>query len=187
MTEIHAILTDKDTGAKTSLRARALRKLAYTQWDVLLYGIPVLQDGKEVVVCWYTPDIKHGTTFHTDSNGLEMQERKLNYRPTWTLTTNEPISANYYPINTAISIFNDTNNLQMTVSNDRSQGGSVIEDGRIELMQNRRLYYDDSRGVGEALDEIDEYGNGIVTHATYHIQFFNRKTHYSYQREIQIL
>lgn len=43
----------------------------------------------------------------------------------------------------------------MTVMNDRSQAGSVIQNGRIELMQNRRLYYDDDRGVDEALDETD--------------------------------
>jgi hypothetical protein len=45
--------------------------------------------------------------------------------------------------------------LQMTVMNDRSQGGSVVNTGRIELMQNRRLYFDDYRGVGEPLNETD--------------------------------
>jgi lysosomal alpha-mannosidase len=53
--------------------------------------------------------------------------------------------------------------------NDRSQGGSVIQEGTIELMQNRRLYFDDDRGVGEALNETDEYGNGITVHNVYHI------------------
>ena len=43
----------------------------------------------------------------------------------------------------------------MTVMNDRSQGGSVIEDGAIELMQNRRLLFDDNRGVAEPLNETD--------------------------------
>lgn len=49
----------------------------------------------------------------------------------------------------------------MTVMNDRSQGGSVIETGRVELMQNRRLYFDDARGVGEPLNETDSNGYGI--------------------------
>lgn len=53
--------------------------------------------------------------------------------------------------------------------NDRSQGGSVIENGRIELMQNRRLYFDDYRGVGEALDETDRIGHGITVPATYRL------------------
>ena len=43
----------------------------------------------------------------------------------------------------------------MTVMNDRSQGGSVIEDGTIELTHHRRLLVDDDRGVDEPLNEID--------------------------------
>jgi len=53
--------------------------------------------------------------------------------------------------------------------NDRSQGGSVIQDGRIEIMQNRRLYVDDGRGMGEALNEVDAQGNGITVPATYYL------------------
>jgi hypothetical protein len=41
----------------------------------------------------------------------------------------------------------------MVVMNDRSQGGSVLENGHIELMQNRRLNVDDWRGMGEPLNE----------------------------------
>ena len=63
--------------------------------------------------------------------------------------------------------------LQMTVMNERSQGGSVIEQGRIELMQNRRLYHDDHRGVGEPLNETDSNGNGITVPATYYFQIFD--------------
>jgi len=43
----------------------------------------------------------------------------------------------------------------MVVMNDRSQGGSVIKDGRIELMINRRLTRDDARGNGEPLNELN--------------------------------
>lgn len=49
----------------------------------------------------------------------------------------------------------------MTVMNDRAQGGSSLADGQIELMLNRRLYKDDSRGVGEALNETDPLGHGV--------------------------
>lgn len=58
--------------------------------------------------------------------------------------------------------------------NDRSQGGASLANGAVELMQNRRVYHDDDRGVGEALNETNEYGTGIVTHNTYRVQFFNR-------------
>jgi len=107
--------------------------------------------------------------FYTDSNGLEMQRRELNYRPTFEINTKNSvnITANYYPIGSAISIRDEHS--QMVVMNDRAQGGSVIQDGRIELMQNRRSNADDSRGVGEDLDEKDANGNGISVPATYHV------------------
>jgi alpha-mannosidase len=43
----------------------------------------------------------------------------------------------------------------LTILNDRSQGGAALKKGRIELMQNRRLFKDDGRGVEEALNETD--------------------------------
>eukprot|EP00351_Strombidinopsis_sp_SopsisLIS2011_P003421 CAMPEP_0116870438 /NCGR_PEP_ID=MMETSP0463-20121206/342_1 /TAXON_ID=181622 /ORGANISM="Strombidinopsis sp, Strain SopsisLIS2011" /LENGTH=65 /DNA_ID=CAMNT_0004506967 /DNA_START=1208 /DNA_END=1405 /DNA_ORIENTATION=- len=60
--------------------------------------------------------------------------------------------------------------------NDRSQGGSSLKPGQIELMQNRRLLYDDGRGVDEALNEVDEDGYGMPVTATYYLQLFNYKT-----------
>jgi len=57
----------------------------------------------------------------------------------------------------------------MVVMNTRSQGGSVIEDGRIELMQNRRINKDDWRGMGDPLNEVDVNGNGITVPATYYV------------------
>lgn len=116
-----------------------------------------------------------------------MQERVVDARPTWNLTTEEHISANYYPINSAIAILDPDTKLQMTVMNDRSQGGSSTVNGRLELMQNRRLFHDDDRGVGEPLNETTMYNYGIQVHATYHFQLFNRSTEPSCQRIVQIL
>lgn len=61
------------------------------------------------------------------------------------------------------------NNIQFTVSNDRSQGGSSLKQGRIELMQNRNPPCDDDKGVGEYLNETDAYGKGIRVPATYYL------------------
>lgn len=44
---------------------------------------------------------------------------------------------------------------------DRSEGGSSIKDGSIEIMLHRRILHDDSLGVGEALNET-AYGQGLV-------------------------
>ena len=108
-----------------------------------------------------------------------MQKRKLNYRPTWNfdieLSEGDPntnITANYYPITSAISMKDLASDRVFTVMNDRTQGGSALKPGNIELMQNRRIMGDDGRGVGEALDERDEQSKGVRVPATYYIQIF---------------
>ena len=63
----------------------------------------------------------------------------------------------------------------MTVMNDRSQGGSSIENGGIELMQNRRLLADDLKSLGECLNETNANDTGIQVNAKYYVQIFDRK------------
>ena len=92
-----------------------------------LGGLPNDNQGREVTVNWKSYDINNNQTFYTDSNGLEMQKRILNYRPSFNFSSFEQVSGNYYPVNSAIAIVDETKQLQMTVLNDRSQGGSVIE------------------------------------------------------------
>jgi len=141
------------------------------EWEVQLHGIPAggfsKTDGKEVVVNWELLDFANADTFYTDSNGLEMQKRVLNQRPDFTLVTDEFASSNYYPINSAIAIRNEATSMQLTVMNDRSQGGSVLADGSVELMQNRRLKNDDWRGVGEPLNETNSSNEGIQVNTRY--------------------
>lgn len=100
-----------------------------------------------------------------------MQKRVVDYRPDFTLVTDEFASSNYYPINSAIAIRSES--LQLTVMNDRSQGGSALSNGSIEIMQNRRLMHDDWRGVGEALNEMNSSGEGIQVNTRYILQLFD--------------
>ena len=72
--------------------------------------------------------------------------------------------------------------MQITVMNDRSQGGSVLENGDIELMQDRRLLLDDGRGVHEPLNETNANGTGIQVNAKYYVQIFDRSKTASMQR-----
>lgn len=66
--------------------------------------IPIADgQGKEVVLRYGT-NLSTGDVFYTDSNGREMQRRKLNHRDTWDLEVTEPISGNYYPITAAVAI-----------------------------------------------------------------------------------
>jgi len=74
--------------------------------------------------------------------------------------------------------------VQVTVMNDRPQGGSadVSQPNTIELMQHRRTVGDDDKGVAEALNEMDPSGVGIAVSARYYMQIFNTKKGQSLQR-----
>jgi len=126
----------------------------------------------EVTVNFYSFDIDNKNIFYTDSNGLEMQRRQLNYRPTWSFSNSDVnVTQNYFPVQTAIAIKQGTK--QMTLMNSRPQGGTSLLKGRLELMQQRRLYRDDGKGMGEALNEENHLGDPIWVPATYFLQIFD--------------
>ena len=74
----------------------------------------------------------------------------------------------FFSLSNSIHEVSSDNSKQFTVMNDRSQGGSSLTDGSIELMQNRRLLDDDWRGVGEALDETNSHHEGIEVDVSYY-------------------
>lgn len=87
--------------------------------------------GKEVISRFSFDLPTHGL-FYTDSNGREMLERKLNFRPTWSVDIQEPVSANYYPVTSRITLRDgDT---EISILTDRAQGGTSLHDGEVELM-----------------------------------------------------
>lgn len=75
--------------------------------------------GKEIILR-YDTDIQSEAKFYTDANGREVLERIRDYRPTWNYTINEPVSGNYYPINSRIWI--KDSNRQLTVLTGRTNG-----------------------------------------------------------------
>lgn len=91
--------------------------------------------GKEIV-SRVTTQIASGGRFYTDSNGRQTLLRRRDFRPTWTLDVSEPVAGNYYPINSHIYVTDDEANAETVVAlvNDRSQGGTSLRDGQIELM-----------------------------------------------------
>ncbi|RMB90070.1 hypothetical protein DUI87_33525 [Hirundo rustica rustica] len=140
------------------LRLRPGQPYLELEWSV--GPIPVSDGlGKEVISRFRTPLATAGR-FHTDSNGRQVLERRRDYRPTWNLSQSEPVAGNYYPVNTRIFI--EDGKVQLTVLTDRSQGGSSVLDGSLELMVHRRLLRDDGRGLGEALDEPGADGRGLA-------------------------
>ncbi|NXY26118.1 MA2B1 mannosidase, partial [Atrichornis clamosus] len=132
----------------------------YLELEWTVGPIPVWDGlGKEIISRFETP-LRTAGRFYTDSNGRQVLERRRDYRPTWNLSQSEPVAGNYYPVNTRIFIKDQK--VQLTVLTDRSQGGSSILDGSLELMVHRRLLNDDNRGVGEPLNEPGEDGQGLA-------------------------
>ena len=68
--------------------------------------------GKEIIIRYHT-DINNFGKYYTDANGREVLERIRDHRPTWFYVPDEPISGNYYPINSRIWI-NDSDH-QLTI------------------------------------------------------------------------
>jgi len=110
--EIQMTFSSQDNKKQALVRVRYYDSSLTSDWDVLLYGIPQSNDqGLEVTVNFLSLDIDNKDTFYTDSNALEMQKRVLNFRPTWTFSTSEKSSGNYYPINSAIAIVDEDKKL----------------------------------------------------------------------------
>lgn len=151
------------------------KDLKVTKFDVDMDSLPTVRlNGYETVPKFTAINFDNNQTFYTDSNGLDMQERILNYRPYYNFTvviedSHQNITANYYPINSAISLKEVGTSRTFTVMNDRAQGGSSLYPGQIEFMQNRRVPDDDFRGVNEYLNETDSFGNGLRVPATYYL------------------
>lgn len=91
-------------------------------------------------------------------------------------------SENYYPITSEISFIGTMNNaisgashdqgsyLKLSILPTRCQGGTVLEDGTIELMQHRRLFSNDGLGMGEVIDDVDPSTyRGIEDWAEYYL------------------
>lgn len=138
-------------------------------------------------------DFKNNKTFWTDSNGLEMQKRILNYRPTWDLVNtnlkddNENITANYYPVVSAVAMKDVDTGKVFVVMNDRSQAASSLMDGEINFMVNRRIMVDDRRGMGEDLDERNPRNKteGIRMSNTFHVLISDGDKRKNPQRVLQ--
>eukprot|EP00126_Sphaerothecum_destruens_P011288 Sdes_comp20887_c0_seq2m17982 len=127
--------------------------------------------GKEFVIR-YESDLYTKATFFTDSMGqMNFAERTRDARPTWQLNLSEPISQNFYPVNSVILIRDLVDHITLGILNDRSQAGSSLQSGQIELMLHRRTEYDDYRGVAEPLSEKGSDGTGLVITADQWILF----------------
>ncbi|KAG5099843.1 hypothetical protein JHK82_044895 [Glycine max] len=95
--------------------------------------------GKEVITRM-TANMATNKEFYADSNGRDFLKRVRDHREDWPLQLN-------------LGIYTKDEKSEFSVLVDRATGGASIKDGEVELMLHRRILHDDSRGVGEPLDE----------------------------------
>ena len=114
--------------------------------------------GKEVVMRWAAGGGFGGAgpaVLFTDSNGLEMQRRELNVRPSWNSTAYlyEPVASNFYPVAVRAHIEDAATGRRLTLATDRTLGCASLAPGQLECVLHRRLLVDNFLGNGEALNE----------------------------------
>lgn len=167
--EVHQIFND---WISQTIRVYEGAQHAEFEWQV---GPIDIEDnyGKEVIMRFQS-NLNSASFFYTDSNGREIMERELDFRPTWNLNQTEPVAGNYLPINSFLIIRDEALNKksekkqvndylrQITLINDRSQGGSSLSEGGLELMLHRRTLFDDDLGVDEPLNETVFNKQGLV-------------------------
>ena len=136
---------------------RLYKEYDYIEFDWTIGPIPIrnwVYDHGLEIVTKYDTNFQNNGTFFTDSNSRETIRRIRHFRPTWDLETTEAVASNYYPVTSWMFIRDYNQDLQMTVLTDRSEGGTSMTDGSIEMMLHRRLLYDDGYGMEEALNEL---------------------------------
>ena len=115
----------------------------FIEFEVELAEVPIKDSrGKDVTVNFRMFDnFDSNGTFFTDSNGLEMQERRINFNPAFKWPNDgQNISGNFYPVDSGIAMRDISLKRQVTVLNNRAQAGTGgLYKGQIELIQQRRL------------------------------------------------
>jgi alpha-mannosidase II len=88
------------------------------------------------VIMRLSTNIKNDNVFYTDLNGMQYMKRRI--------LKKIPLQGNYYPISAGMFIEDDTMRLSLFTSTPL--GGSSLNSGEMEIMQDRRLNQDDERG-----------------------------------------
>ncbi|KAL5122566.1 Alpha-mannosidase [Glycine soja] len=123
----------------------------FSSWIYQIGPIPTDDGVGKEVITRMTANMATNKEFYTDSNGRDFLKRVRDHREDWPLQVTQPVAGNYYPIN--LGIYTKDKKSEFSVLVDRATGGASIKDGEVELMLHRRILHDDSRGVGEPLDE----------------------------------
>ncbi|XP_063225355.1 lysosomal alpha-mannosidase-like [Bacillus rossius redtenbacheri] len=152
---------------------RIYKEENFIEFEWMVGPIPVDDGVGKEVISRFTTDLDSKGVFYTDANGREMQKRQRNSRPTWAWNISEPVAGNYYPVTSRIAIRDEARGLELIVLNDRSQGGSSLRDGQVELMVHRRVLK--LQHYAEALNET-AFGAGVVARGRHVVVVGNTAT-----------
>jgi lysosomal alpha-mannosidase len=150
-TEVRQVI-DEDSNIQQAFRL--CRGQDFVEIQSGIGEVKTLGTGVEVIMTLAT-DVDSQGIWYTDSQALEMQQRVRNSRPNYPYTVTEPIASNFFPCN-AFAFMNSSNASipkNVAVMGDRSRATASINDGELQFLVQRRLIYDDNRGVNEPLDE----------------------------------
>ncbi|CAH8634247.1 unnamed protein product [Heterobilharzia americana] len=152
--------------------------------------LPSDRIGREVVIR-YTLDgdnilYNKSGEFFTDSSGRRLIKRVRNQRVDWNLpieyAEEHNVTGNYYPVVNRIMLKNillhssnsndshDKIQMALAVYTDRSQGGTSLKDGELELMLHRQTMLDDGFGVDEPLMETGVDMKGLIVRGVHRIR-----------------
>lgn len=91
----------------------------------------------------FSSNINNGAEFYTDLNGFQMIKRKR--------LNKLPLQGNYYPMPGAAYI--QDRNVRLTILSAQPLGVSSLNEGQIEIMQDRKLLQDDNRGLDQPVTD----------------------------------
>ncbi|WOK93523.1 alpha-mannosidase 2 [Canna indica] len=96
---------------------------------------------RELIVRFKT-DIDNKRIFYSDLNGFQMSRRQTYDKI--------PLQGNYYPM-PSVAFIQDPSGHRFSVHSKQSLGAASLKDGWLEIMLDRRLVYDDGRGLGQGV------------------------------------
>ncbi|XP_045489245.1 lysosomal alpha-mannosidase-like, partial [Pieris rapae] len=144
----------------------------FIELDWTIGPLPEDDYGKEVFIR-YSTDLNNDGVFYTDSNGRQTVKRIKNRRATYEPYNIEEIAGNFYPVTSKIYIEDTETDIRFAVFNDRSQGGTSLTPGTIDLMIHRRIMTDDS-GTNIFLNETMD-GKGITISGKHYLYLSKSK------------
>lgn len=132
----------------------------YIELDWTVGPLPLIDGAGHESIIRFESDLNNGKDFYTDSNGRQVIKRT--YHTHQHECGDNQIPGNWYPIVTKAFIQDKQSKVQLSILNDRTQGGSSLGNGQFELMIHRRL-------SKNGLDEKGPDGKGLVVRGKLYI------------------